>query len=447
MIITKMALPRRTFLRGMGATLALPLLDAMVPALTATANTPANPVRRLGVVYVPNGMAMEYWTPAAEGAAFEFTPILQPLEPFRNQLLVVSGLNGVPGGSGGAHAGGSVPFLTGVQGKNSEAFLEAGVSMDQIVAREFGRHTQLASLELALDGRDSAGSCDVGYSCAYTNTISWRTATMPLPMENNPRVVFEQLFGDSGSTESAVRLAGVKRDRSVLDSVAQKVARLEKGLGASDRTKLNEYLEGVRDIERRIQKVEEQSARELPVVEQPAGIPTSYAEHATLMFDLQVLAYQCDLTRVITFMMGRELTGRTYPEIGINEAHHPLSHHQHYAEKIATMSKLNTYHATLFADYVEKLRTTPDGDGSLLDHSIIMYGAGISDSNDHVKKNLPVLLLGGGSGQLRGGRHLKYAGDPPLANLMVTVADKLGVPIEKIGVSEGKLELDTLSGV
>jgi hypothetical protein len=453
MIITRIALPRRTFLRGMGATLALPLLEAMVPAFTATAKTAASPVRRLGVVYVPNGMAMEYWTPQAEGAGFELSPILKPLSGFEQQMLVVSGLNGVPGGTGGpggaggAHAGASTPFLTGATGKNSESFLEAGVSLDQIIAREFGRHTQVASLELALDGRDNAGSCDAGYSCAYTNTISWRSRNTPLPMENNPRAVFEQLFGDTGSTGQAARLASIHRDRSVLDSLTLKVQHLERGLGPSDRAKLSEYLEGVRDVERRIQNAEEQSTKELPAVDQPAGIPSKYADHAKLMFDLQVLAYQCDLTRVTTFMMGREFSGRTYPEVGVPEAHHPLSHHEQNPEKIAAMSKVNTYHVMLFREFVEKLRSTNDGDGSLLDHSIIIYGAGISDSNEHLKTNLPILLIGGGSGQLKGGRHLKFASEPPLANLMLTVAEKLGVGVERLGFGTGTLNLDGLSGV
>jgi len=441
MIVTKMSLPRRTVLRGIGATLALPLLDAMVPALLATAKTAANPVRRLGVVYVPNGMAMEYWTPAAVGTEFELTPLLLPLAPFRDRMLVVSGLNESRGG--GSHAGASTKFLTGVGGNEDGT---AAVSMDQFAAKELGQHTELASLELALDGRDHAGTCEGKYICAFVNTISWRSPATPLPMENNPRVVFERLFGDSGSTNPTARLALRQRGKSILDSVTQKIADLERGVGPQDRAKIREYLEAVRDIERRIQKAEEQSATEVPVVDQPAGIPATFEAHAKLMFDLQVLAYQCDLTRVITFMMGREFSGRNYPEIGVPEAHHPLSHHMYDPTKIATLAKINVYHTTLFAYYLEKLRSTPDGDGSLLDHLILMYGAGMSDSNAHNHNNVPIVLVGGGAGQLKGGRHLKYAGDPT-ANLLVTVMDKLGVPVEQIGNSTGKLAIETLSGV
>jgi hypothetical protein len=443
MFITKLSLPRRIFLRGMGTTLALPLLDAMIPALSAA----VKPVRRLGVVYVPNGMAMDYWTPTAEGTAFEFTPILLPLVPFRDSMLVLSGLNAPR--TARAHAGGPTTFLTGVAPDRDKGAALA-ISMDQVAAREFGQHTQLASLELALDGNEIAGSCEGISPCAYTNTIAWRSPTTPLPMESNPRAVFERLFGDSGSTGTLARLAGLKRDRSILDSVTERIAHLERRVGPSDRTKIREYLEAVRDIERRIQKAEEQSATELPAVDQPAGIPATFEAHAKLMFDLQVLAYQCDLTRVITFMIGREISGRAYPEIGVPEAHHPLSHHENDPSRIAKLAKVNAYHATLFAYYLEKLRSTPDGDGSLLDHVLIMYGAGISESNSHRHDNLPMILVGGGAGELKGGRHIRYAGDSTsadssLANLLVTVMDKLGVPADKIGNSTGKLAIETLS--
>jgi len=428
----------------MGVTLALPLLDAMVPALSAARRTAANPVRRLGVVYVPNGMAMEYWTPRGEGTAFELSPILKPLAPFREQMTVISGLKALwtP-----AHAGASTTFLTGASGVAGETAPVADVSMDQVVAREYGRETQLASLEVAIEGRANAGQCSAGHSCVYINTIAWRNRTTPLPMENNPRAVFERLFGDSGSTDPAVRRAAMLRDRSVLDSVNEKVAALKRAVGPGDQVKIDEYLEGVRDAERRIQKVEEQSAIDLPVLEAPEGIPPVFVDHVRLMFDLQLLAYRTDLPRVITFMMGREVSSRTYPEIGVPDAHHPLSHHEYDAGKIATMSKINVYHVKLFADYLEKLRATPDGDGSLLDHIILMYGAGMSDSNSHNHSNLPMLLLGGGSGQLKGGRHVKYAKDTPAANLLVTVMDKLGVPIDHIGDADGKLNIDTLPGL
>ncbi len=440
MIVTKKAISRRTVLRGIGVSLALPLLDGMIPAFAGVRNAVASPVRRLGVVYVPNGMMMPSWTPQTEGAGFEFMRIVKSLEPFRDNVLMVSGLKGVLGN--GAHAGASTRFLTDVGSKLAEnSDIQAGISMDQYAAKELGQYTQLASLELALEGRDFAGSCDIGLSCAYTNTISWRSPTTPLPMENNPRVVFERLFGDSGTTDSAARLARIKTDRSILDSVAEKTADLGRRLGARDRGKLGEYLEAIRDIERRIEKAEEQSARELPVVDQPAGVPGRYDDHAKLMFDIQVLAYQADLTRIITFMMGREISGRTYPEIGVFDAHHPTSHHQNDPVKIEAVTKINMFHASLFAYYLEKLRSTPDGDGSLLDHMMIIYGAGMSDSNAHSPNTLPILLAGGGAGQLKGGRHLRYSEDTPLANLHLALLDKLGAHIDTIGNSVAPLTL------
>jgi len=444
MIVTKKRLPRRTALKGIGVTLALPLLDAMVPAFSSTLRAASGGVRRLGVVYVPNGMAMEYWTPKAEGSAFDLTPILLPLEAFRNQMLVLSGLKAfwTP-----AHAGASTTFLTGAAGVAGETAPRADISIDQIVGREFADQTQLASLELAIDARANAGQCSGNHSCVYTNTISWRSRTTPLPMENNPRVVFERLFGDTTSTDPAARRLRIERDRSIIDSVNEKLAGLRRTIGPRDRLKIEEYLEGIRDVERRIQKAGEQSTVEIPLLEQPEGIPSSFEDHVLLMFDLQLLAYQTDLTRVITFMMGREVSSRTYPEIGVQEAHHPLSHHEDDPHRIATMAKINVYHATLFARYLKKLRETPDGDGSLLDHMVMVYGCGMSNSNSHSPVNVPVLVLGGGSGHLKGGRHLKYDGDPPLANLMVTLVDKLGVPIERLGNSNGSLPLDALSGV
>lgn len=440
MIITKKAIPRRSVLRGIGATLALPLLDGMVPALSAIRTTAARGMRRFGVVYVPNGMAMEHWTPTGEGTTFEFSPILQSMAPFRDRTLVLTGLN--PGPGGGAHAGASTKFLTGVAGRMTDgAEIHSGTSIDQLLGKELGQYTQLSSLELALDGRDFAGSCDAGFSCAYTNTISWRTPTTPLPMENNPRVVFERLFGDSGSTDPAVRLARIKEDRSILDSVTEKVADLQQGIGPEDRHKIGQYLDAVRDVERRIQKAEEQSARELPLVQQPAGIPATFEEHMRLMFDLQLLAYQTDLTRVASFMVGREISGRTYNQIGIPDAHHPLSHHLDDPVKIGIMSKINTYHVVLFAEFVEKMRSTPDGDGSLLDHSLLLYGAGMSNSNAHAPINLPIMLVGGAGGGLEGGRHITYPEDTPMANLLMAIMDALGVPMDQVGDSNGMLDV------
>ena len=441
MFITKHALPRRTVLRGLGATLALPLLDAMVPALSALTKTAANPARRFGAVYVPNGMTMEAWTPAAEGTSFEFTPILKPLEPFRDRLLVISGLNGPRGHD---HAGASTGFLTGMEdgggreGGDAQRGLMAGISIDQLAALEFGHHTQLASLELAMDGADGTTGG------TYSNTISWRTPTMALPMENNPRTVFEQLFGDNGTTDAKTRGARRKRDKSILDSVSQAVASLEREVGPRDRVKIREYLEGVRDIERRIQNAEAQRARELPVVTQPAGIPSTFEEHAGLMFDLQLLAYQCDLTRVITFMLGREHSGMTYPQIGVPDAHHPISHHQGEPEKIAKVAKINEYHMQMFAKYLEKLQAARDGDGTLLDSMTLMYGAGIADSNSHAPTNIPMILAGGGAGHLKGGRHINFKA-VPLANLHLTLMDQFGVRLDKMGDSTGRIDDKILS--
>ena len=444
MMISKMSLPRRTVLRGLGTALSLPLLDAMVPALSALSRTAAKPNRRFGVVYVPNGIAMEYWTPVEDGNDFQLTPILHPLADFKDQMTVVSGLRGywTP-----AHAGASTTFLTGAAGVAGETAPVADISMDQILAREYGQHTEIASLQLAIDSRANAGQCSGGHSCVYTNTLCWRSRTTPLPMENNPRVVFEQMFGDSGSTDPETRRARMRRDRSILDSVTEKVADLRREVGQADSLKIDEYLEGVRDIERRIQRAEERESYEVPSVEQPEGIPGTFAEHVKMMFDLQVLAHQVDLTRVSTFMLGREVSSRTYTEIGVPDAHHPLSHHEYKPEKIALMSKINTYHASMFADYLTKLRATPDGDGNLLDNMLILYGGGMSDSNSHSPLDLPVLLLGGCGGQLEGGRHLRYADDPLMPNLLVTLLDRLDVPVDSLGESDGKLSLKGLTGV
>jgi len=447
MIITKKAIPRRTVLRGLGATLALPLLDSMVPALTALRYTAAQPTNRLGLVYVPMGAVMSNWTPSTEGAGFECSPILQPLARFQHRLLVLTGLDNEPavaklGEPAGGHGRIGAAFLTGVHAKPTEgADFEAGVSIDQIAARQLGQHTQLGSLELGLESAGLAGACDVGYSCAYVNTLCWRSPTTPLPMENNPRAVFERLFGDSDSTDERARAARAQKDRSILDSVTETVADLRQELGSRDRAKLSQYLEAIRDIERRIQTAEAQSGRELPVVERPAGgIPASFEEYANLMFDLQVLAYQSDLTRVITFMLGKELSSRTYPEIGVPDQHHPLSHHQNDPQKLEKLTRVNTFHTQLFAQYLEKLGATPDGDGTLLDHVTIIYGSGMSNSNLHIPHKLPILLVGGGAGQINGGRHLRYPDGTPLTNLYMTVLTKVGVPMERIGDSTGELK-------
>ena len=444
MIITKRSIPRRTVLRGFGAAVALPILDGMVPALTALTKTAARPTSRLGVVYVPNGIVMDQWTPAVEGTGFELTPILRPLSQYRDRLLVLSGLSNK--GPDPIHETGATSFLTGVPPKRTQGSqLQAGISMDQEVAKEFGRHTQLASLELALESGEDVGTCGGGYTCAYTNTICWRSATTPLPMETNPRVVFERLLGDVGGTDPTARLARIEQKRSLLDAVTEKVARLKRDLGQRDLSKLAEYLDAVRDVERRIQKAEMQVDQPLPEIAAPLGVPAVFEEHAKLMFDLQVLAYQTDLTRVTTLMVSREYSGRTYPEIGVPEAHHPTSHHQNDPEKLAKLTRVNTFHTTLLAYFLDKLQSTPDGDGSLLDNMTLLYGGGLSDGNRHNSDNLPILVAGGGAGRIRGGRHLRCPDPTPMSNLHVTLMDKLGVPVERFGTSTGGL--DVLSAV
>jgi hypothetical protein len=443
--LTGKALPRRTVLRGLGASLSLPLLDAMLPAFASRAHAATTRAHRFLAFYVPNGMAMEYWTPKGEGRDFELSPILEPLAPFRNQMLVLSGINA---SWNYIHAGASGSFLTGTtRGGRNEVEILADVSMDQLLARHFANETQVASLELSMDAPANAGACTGILSCAYTHTISWRNATQPLPMEYNPRAVFERLFGDSGSTGRAAREARLQQQKSLLDSVNEKLAKLRTELGAQDQAKVEQYTEAVRDIERRIQKAEQQADIELPTLEQPQGVPPEFEDHLALMLDLQVLAFQSDLTRVITFMIGKEQSARPYPQIGVPEAHHPLSHHNDVAEIIERLSKINRYHTELFAKHLAKLRATSDGDGSLLDHMTIMYGSGISNSTRHSGVNLPLMLVGGGAGRLEGGRHLKYTDKPTIANLLVTLMDKLDVPVEKIGGSTGKLPLETVSGV
>ncbi len=443
--LTSKSLPRRTVLRGLGASLALPFLDAMVPAFTPRAHAAAKPAHRFQTFYVPNGMAMEYWSPKGEGRAFELSPILEPLAPYRDQMLVLSGIKA---NWNYIHAGASGSFLTGTtRGGRNEIEIVADVSIDQLLAKHFAAETQVPSLELSMDVPANAGACTGNLSCVYTHTLSWRSPTQPLPTEWNPRAVFERLFGDSGSTDREARRARLRQNQSILDSVAEKLASLRKDLGAQDVVKLDEYSEAVRDVERRVQKAEEQSNLELPVFDQPQGAPPVFEDHLALMLDLQLLAFQSDLTRVVSFMIGKEQSARPYPQIGVPEAHHPLSHHNDSPELIAHMSKINRYHTQLFSQYLAKLRATPDGDGSLLDHMTILYGSGISNSTRHSGDNLPLLVMGGGSGTIKGGRHLTYTGAPTMANLLVTLMDKMDVPVEKIGGSTGKLPLDTLAGI
>jgi hypothetical protein len=443
MILTKKRIPRRTFLRGMGATVALPLLDAMVPAFASAAETGQTPVR-LSIITSPNGMNMDKWTPASDGPSFVLSPTLEPLAPFRDRFLVLTGLNNsagdaLPGeGESAPHERAGAVMLTGIHPKREGI---VGISVDQIAARELGKQTQLASLELALHTNDVVGQCEKGWSCAYTNTISWRNATTPLPVESQPRAVFERLFGDSSSTDSAARLARIRKDRSLLDSLTEGVARLMGTVGPEDRARLTQYFEAMRDVERRIQMAEEQSARELPALDRPVGAPASFDAHVKLMFDLQTLAFQTDMTRVITFMTGRGQSNRSYPEIGVPDAHHPISHHQNDPEKLEKLHKINRYHSELLAYFLEKLRSTPDGDGTLLDHSLILYGSSLSDGNEHNFDPLPVVLAGGASGRLRGGRHLKYAPHTPMSNLLLAMLDKLGARVDAIGDSTGRLDI------
>jgi hypothetical protein len=442
MMIFKKAIPRRTFLRGLGVTLGVPLLDAMKPALAA----PAKPVKRFSIVYVPNGRIMEQWTPAAEGANFELPLLLQPFAPFKDRLTVVTGLTlnvakQRPGEEVGVHERPCGAYLTGVHPKWTDgADIQNGISLDQIVAKEFGKHTQLASLEISLDSAGILGACEKGWSCAYINTLCWRSPTTPIPMENDPRRVFERLFGDVGSTDPAERRAIQRKNTSILDSLSEATGDLLRGLGPGDRAKISEYLDSIRDIERRIQIAEQESSRDLPSVVRPSGVPTTFQEHARLMFDLQVLAFQADLTRMITFMVGREKTDRPYPEIGIPDAHHPLTHHAGDRQKIEKVVRIEALQAKMFAYYLEKLQSTPDGDGTLLDHMVVSYGGGISEGNSHSVVNLPLLLFGGGS-YFKGGRHIRYPKEPTLSNMQLTLLDKLGIPVENFGDSTGELDL------
>jgi hypothetical protein len=408
----------------------------MVPALCGA----AKPFNRFGVVYVPNGMIMQNYLPSKDGTDYEMTPTLSALEPLREHFQILSGLNCIPtpGRPGGAHAKASTRFLTDISPPTSETWLDAGISVDQILAQQIGKNTQLASLELAIESGETAGSCDTGYACPYTNTLSWTGPSTPLPTQNNPRLVFERLFGDSRSTDPKERRERMRQQKSILDSVTQEVSRFKGALPQSDQTKLTEYLDSVRGVERRIQNAETEN-RQLPLVDRPDGIPANWEDHIKLMFDLMVLAYQSDLTRVITLMVGHEQSGMTYPQIGVPDAHHPISHHQREPEKVAKTAKINAYHVKMFTYLLERLRDTPDGDGALLDHMTMIYGAGIADSNSHAPVNIPFLLAGGGAGNLKGGRHTNLKG-VPLANLHLTLMDQFGVSWDRIGDSTGRLD-------
>jgi hypothetical protein len=451
MFITKRTLPRRTLLRGLGATLALPFLDAMAPPLAARAQTATQPVPRLGFFYVPNGIYPGPWRPSGDGTAFELGPTMTPLEPFRSQLVPITGLSNweaEPRGEGaGVHSRVGPAWLSGQRPKRTEGSdYHCGITADQIAAIELGKDTPLASIELTVDPGFVVGNCENGYSCVYTSSLSWRTATAPLPMEGDPRAVFERLFGEADTPSR--RLADLRQDRSILDAVAQDLARLRTSLGGGDRAALGEYLEAVRGVERRIRLTEQHNGQSPVRAAKPLSIPDSYEEHTRLMFDLLVLAYQTDTTRVHTFQYGRELSLRSYPWIGVPDAHHSASHHGGSPTSLAAYTRINLYHVALFAEFLDKMRATPDGDGSLLDHSIFLYGAGMSDGDLHSPLDLPLVLVGGGCGRLKGGRHLKYALDPKakMSNLLVTLLDKVGVPEKAIGDSTGELP-ELLAGV
>ncbi|MBM3771383.1 MAG: DUF1552 domain-containing protein [Acidimicrobiia bacterium] len=443
MLITKMHLSRRTVLRGLGASVALPLLDAMVPALTAQSKTAAAPIRRLGVFYVPNGMSMPYWFPKTEGPLTELPPTLASLNELKDRVLLCGGLADEPANQvkgGGDHARSAGTFLTGVPFKfTGGADVYGSISMDQIAAQQTSKETQLASIELGIESNAMLGSCDGGSSCAYTNTVAWRNPTTPLPIENDPRAVFERLFGTSGSTDKAAQAARLKRDKSILDFIGAEISGLDKIIGTGDKIKVTEYLDSIRDIERRIQMAESQNSRELPVVEQPIGVPSDYQEHAKLMMDLLALSYQTDLTRICTFMLAREVSAHAYPEIGVSDSHHPLSHHQDEPAKLERLHKINEYHFRQFAHLVKKLNTLKEGDGTMLDSTLFLYGTGISDSNTHFHDDLPIALIGGKAAGIKGGRFFRYGKGTPLANLHITILEYMGVPIEKLGDSTGKV--------
>jgi hypothetical protein len=439
MIITRMALPRRTFLHGVGAALALPLLDAMVPAMSAMAQTAASPVRRLGFVYIPMGMNAAAWTPKAEGLISELSPSLGPLMPFLDQVTVVTNLEIRNAYTTGNHASANCAFLSCARAKRTEGTdYQLGTTVDQMAAQAIGKDTPIPSLEIGTDLIAQVGNCDNGYACAYQNNLSWSSPTTPLPTEADPRVVFERLFGDGGKPER--RRAELRKSGSILDWMTADMARLRRELGPGDRTRVNEYLDSVREVERRIQKAEQQGdVTPLPDLERPANVPAVWEDHVRLMCDLQVLALQTDMTRVITFQLARETSTRTYPQIGVPEPHHPVSHHTNDPEKLAKLARINAYHVSLFAYLVGKLQATPDGDGSLLDHTIYLLGSGMGNPDIHNHTNLPIVLAGGRTSKLRGARHIRYEQPNPLANLHLTLLDKVGVHLESFVDSSGKV--------
>lgn len=446
MIVTRKSLARRSFLRGVGTALALPMLDAMSPAFAAPARGAAVSPVRMAFLYVPNGIIMKDWTPTADGKGFDFPRTLKPLEAYRDHLNVLTGLdhrNGDSLGDGaGDHARAGATWLTGVHPRKTERDIQAGTSLDQIAAKELGSRTLVPSLELGLDENRMVGGCDSGYSCAYSNTLCWSSPTTPLPLETNPRAVFERLFGDGDTTDPAARATLARQNKSILDFVRADAAKLGQTLGTDDKRKLTEYLESIREIERRIQKAEERSATgaPLPAFDQPAGIPPTFEEHIDIMFDLMTIAFQADITRVITLMIGREGGNRTYRSIGVPDAHHGLSHHFNDPAKIERLQKIDQHHVEQFGKFLGKLSKTTDGEGTLLDHSMVLYGCSISDSNKHEHFNLPTVLAGHGAGRISGGRHIRYRKGTPMTNLFLNMLDIVGVKEDKFGDSTGRIE-------
>ena len=440
MIVSKRVLPRRTMLKGLGAAIALPLLDAMVPAMTALADTPASPsrLRRLGYVYMPMGSDISRWTLPGNDLG-QLSPTLSPLAPVRQHVTAITNLelkNAYPG----THATSNSAFLSCAKARRTESTdYYLGTTVDQIAAKQIGQQTQLPSLEMSMDLMATVGQCDNGYACVYQNNLSWSSPTTPLPSEAHPRIVFETLFGEGGNV--ADRRAAFKKRASLLDAVTEEFSRLQKTLGPSDRAKVSEYLESVREVERRIQRAEADTQENLlPDLDRPTGVPAAYADHARLMFDLQRLAFQGDVTRVITFQLARETSNRTYPEIDVPDPHHPLTHHGNDPDKIAKVAKINRFHVSLFAEFLQKMQSTTEGDGSLLDHSLYLYGSGMGDPNVHDHRNLPILVAGGAAGQMRGGRHIQFARPTPLANLHLTLLDKVGVRLDSFADSQGQVD-------
>ena len=440
MIVTKKSLLRRTILKGFGASIALPFLDAMVPAFAATATSAANPPTKFAFLYVPHGVHRPEWIPATEGRGFEFTRILKPLEPLRNYVNVVTNLNLCQPPLPTGHFQGSAMWLNGIS-PNEGAEVRSGKTIDQMIVEKYGQDTALPSLELCTeDIAASNGACEIGLSCVYGNTISWRDATTPLPMELDPKVVFERLFGDGGGDNPQDRAARAEQTRSILDSITETTNALRSKLGPEDQTRLTDYLESVREIERRIQK-SASTAQGLTLPATPSGVPDSFDEHARLLFDLMVLAYQGNITRVISFMMARELSPRTYPFIGVPDGHHSTSHNGEMPAEVEKFVKINTYHVQVFADFMKKMQSIPDGDGSLLDHSMILYGSGMGDSNVHSHERIPIVVAGGASGQLNGGRHIVVKDNTPLSNLLMGFLDAARVPTDHVGDSSGLVQL------